>query len=156
VADEATKSVGAEETFERDLVGEAALLPRILGQSETVARRLREAGLRGRTVTLKVKFGDFTLATRRVTLGAATDDGGEIHAAARAQLARLELDRPVRLTGVAVSGFDAAGTRQLGLFDARPDPRRAALHEAVDGLARRFGPGVVRRATLAEDDPDEE
>jgi DNA polymerase-4 len=147
VPDEAAKSVGAEETFERDVSGEAALLPRILAQSERTASRLREAGLRGRTVTLKVKWADFTLATRRVTLGAPTDDGAAIYAAARAQLARLDVSRPVRLTGVSVSGFDPGAAVQLGLFE-RPDPRRAALHAAVDDLARRFGEGAVRPATL--------
>jgi DNA polymerase-4 len=148
VAEEPARSVGAEETFERDLAGAQALLPRLLAQSERTASRLREAGLAGRVVTLKVKFADFTLATRRVTLAAPTDDGGVLYAAARAQLERLELDRPVRLTGVSVSGLDAAAARQLPLFDG-PDPRRARLHEAVDAIARRHGAGTVRPATLA-------
>jgi DNA polymerase-4 len=160
--DEPARSVGAEDTFERDLEGEAALLPRILAQAEKTARRLREAALRGRTITLKVKYADFELATRRVTLGHATDDGAEIYAAARAQLARLDLTRRVRLTGVSVSGFDEATPAQLGLFDAGaaggepgPDPRREALNAALDDLSRRFGPRAVRPATLAED-PDPE
>jgi DNA polymerase-4 len=153
VAEEAVKSVGSEETFDRDVVGEAALLPHLLAQSDRAARRLREAGLRGRTITVKLKYADFTLVTRRTTLPAPTDDGAAIHAAARAQLARADLDRPIRLCGVQVSGF--AGGAQLDLF-ARPDPRRAALHAAVDDLARRFGKGAVRPATLVERDDDGE
>jgi DNA polymerase-4 len=153
VADEAVKSVGSEETFERDVVGEAALLPHLLAQADRAARRLREAGLRGRTVTVKLKYADFTLVTRRTTLAEPTDDGAVVHAAARAQLARADLDRPIRLCGVQVSGFE--GGSQLDLF-ARPDPRRAALHAAVDDLARRFGKGAVRPATLAERDDDGE
>jgi DNA polymerase-4 len=147
--------VGAEETFERDLVGEEALLPRLLAQSERTAARLREAGLAGRTVTLKVKWADFTLATRRVTLAGPTDDGAAIYAAARAQLARLDVSRPVRLTGVSVSGLDPRAAAQLALFSApEADPRRKRLNDAVDALARRYGKGAVRPATLADRDDD--
>jgi DNA polymerase-4 len=154
IADEPAKSVGAEETFDRDLRGAEALLPRLLAQAERTAARLREAGLAGRTVTLKVKYADFELVTRRVTLPAPTDDGAVIHAAARAQLGRVDLARPVRLTGVSVSGFDAGAAAQLSLFD-RADPRRRALHAAVDDLARRFGRGAVRPATLAREPGDD-
>jgi DNA polymerase-4 len=88
-------------------------------------------------------------------MAAPTDDGGAIYAAARAQLERLELDRPVRLTGVSVSGLDDTAARQLPLF-GRPDPRRKRLHEAVDDLARRYGKGAVRPATLAGEGDDGE
>jgi DNA polymerase-4 len=151
IADEEARSVGAEETFEKDVVGADALLARILEQSDRVARRLREHGLAGRTVTLKVKYSDFRQVTRRTTLAAPTSDGKVIYDAACAQLARVDLDEPVRLSGVTVSGFDApAPARQLGLFEApAADPRREALNAAVDRLARRFGTGAVRPATLA-------
>ena len=150
VADEEAKSVGAEETFEVDLRGAPALLPHLLAQAERVARRLRETGKKGRTVTLKLKYADFEACTRRCTLPAPTDDGKVVFEAARAQLERADLSRPVRLTGVSVSGFDAAAPAQLGLFEPRPsEPRRAALNAAVDALAARFGTGTVRPATLA-------
>ncbi|GEJ58632.1 DNA polymerase IV [Anaeromyxobacter diazotrophicus] len=154
VPDEPSRSVGSEETFEQDLAGRAALLPRLLAQAERTARRLREAGLRGRTVTLKVKYADFTLVTRRCTLAASTDDGAAVFAAAREQLERVELDRPVRLVGVSVSGFEERA-EQLGLFEPRPAAdaaRRAAVNAAVDAVNRRFGPHAVRPATLADDD----
>jgi len=154
VPDEPSRSVGAEETFEQDLAGRAALLPRLLGQAERTARRLREAGLRGRTVTLKVKFADFALVTRRCTLASPTDDGAAVFAAAREQLERVELDRPVRLVGVSVCGFEERA-EQLGLFEPRPAAdaaRRAAVNRAVDAVNRRFGPDALRPATLADDD----
>jgi DNA polymerase-4 len=162
VADEAAKSVGAEETFGEDLSGRDALLPRILAQAARVGRRLRAAGLRGHIVTLKVKYADFSLVTRRVTLPAATDDDAAIHTAAAAQLARVDLARPVRLTGVAVSGFEgeeAGGQLDLfgGAAPARPDEaRRRALNAALDDLADRFGEGVVTRADLARPRDDGE
>jgi DNA polymerase IV len=147
IADEEAKSVGAEETFETDLRGPDALVPHLLDQAERVARRLREAGKRARTVTLKVKYADFTLATRRCTLPVATDDGKVLFEAARDQLERADLARPVRLTGISASGLDT-GPEQLGLFDARARPlRRAALNAAVDALHQRFGAGAVRVGT---------
>jgi len=157
VAGEPSRSVGAEETFERDVMGEEALLPRLLAQAERVARRLREVGLRGRTVTLKVKYADFELVTRRCTLPVATDDGAALFAAARAQLGRADLGRPVRLTGISVSGFGAGPAEQLGLFDgpaSAASPRRAALNAAVDEVNRRFGQDALRPATLAEEDEE--
>ncbi len=169
VPDEEARSVGAEDTFERDLSGEAALLPQLLDQSVRVARRLREAGLRGRVVTLKVKYADFTMVTRRSTLPRPTDDAGEIYRAIRADLARAAPERSVRLTGVTVSGFgDEEAPAQLGLFGAPPAAvappgggeapgtrdRRAALNAAIDALADRFGESSVRPATLLERSPE--
>ena len=164
VPDEEARSVGAEDTFERDLLGEEALLPQLLDQCVRVARRLREAGLRGRVVTLKVKFADFEQLTRRSTLPRPTDDGGEIYRSIREDLGRAGLDRPVRLTGVTVSGFDAeeGAPDQLGLFGARArrsapregQGKRDALNAALDALADRFGEGAVKPATLAEREPE--
>jgi DNA polymerase-4 len=152
VADEATKSVGAEETYERDLRGRDALLPHLQAQAERVGRRLREAGLRARTITLKVKYSDFTLVTRRTTLAVATDDGRALFDAAREQLERIDPARPVRLTGVSASGFDGAA-EQLPLFGgAATARRREALNRAVDAVNARFGRDVVRPATVPDDD----
>ncbi len=163
IPDEGAHSVGAEDTFERDLPGAEALLPQLLDQSVRVARRLREAGLRGRVVTLKVKFADFEQVTRRSTLPHPTDDAGEIYRAIQADLGRAGIDRPVRLTGVTVSGFgeEEAAPGQLGLFGAAPadDPgeariRRDALNAALDALADRYGEGSVKPATLLERTPE--
>jgi len=155
VPDEEARSVGAEDTFERDLSGQEALLPQLLDQCVRVARRLREAGLRGRTVTLKIKYADFEQITRRATLDAATDDWAEIYRAIREDLSRADLSRAVRLTGVGVSGFDE-DTAQLGLFGAAQPPggKRAALNAAIDLLADRYGEGAVKPATLAEHAPE--
>ncbi|HEX9288394.1 MAG TPA: DNA polymerase IV, partial [Anaeromyxobacteraceae bacterium] len=84
-----------------------------------------------------------------------TDDGTVLFEAARAQLERADLARPVRLTGVSASGFDAGPAEQLGLFAPRPDaPRRAALNAAVDAVNQRFGRGALRKATLADEDDE--
>jgi len=166
VPDEAARSVGGEETFETDLVGEAALSRALLLQAGRVGRRLRAAGLRGRVVTLKVKYADFTQVTRRVTLEVPTDDDRLIYRTASDQLARIEAGRPVRLAGVTVSGFEVAeapGAGQLDLFGGAeaagagpaPDPRRQALHAALDKLADKYGERTVAPADLADRDDGE-
>jgi len=150
VPDAQAKSIGAEDTFEEDHLGEEALLPQLREQAERVARRVRGAGLTGRTVTLKLKYADFRGVTRRCTLPAPTDDGRAIYDAARAQLQRADLSRPVRLVGVTVGGFPGE-EGQLDLF-AAPAPgggRRQALNAALDALSERFGSGAVRPASAA-------
>ncbi len=183
VAGGEVKSVGGEETFERDLVGREALLPRLLHQAERVGRRLRSKGLRGRVVTLVVKYADFERATRRATLPSPTDDGRAIYRAAVEALGRVDEARPMRLLGVSVSGLvdelggaedEAEGKpqpSQLDLFAVRPGPgaapaeaaegtsleeKRAALNAAVDRLGGKYGPGTVRPATLLENEADDD
>ena len=156
VADEAAKSIGAEETFGEDLRGEQALLPELLAQAGRVGHRLRSAGLAGHVVTLKVKYADFSTVTRRVTLERPTDGDRAVFEAARGLLARVDLGRAVRLTGISVSGFAGAGEGgQLDLFGSgepapsKDDERRKALDAAVDAIAERFGNGTVVPADLA-------
>jgi DNA polymerase-4 len=162
VPGEAAKSVGSEETFDDDVVERAALERSLLEHAVRVGRRLRASGQAGTVVTLKIKYSDFTLVSRRVTLPTPTDDDRAIYGAARAQLDRIEAGRPVRLAGVSVSGFGsgAAGS-QLELFggggasaapQAPGDRRRRALNAAVDAIAARFGENAVRPADL-EDRP---
>jgi DNA polymerase-4 len=156
VPDEAAKSIGAEDTFGENLADLPALERELLAQAARVGRRLRAAGMAGRVVTLKVKYADFTLITRRATLERPTDDDRAVFDAARALLARVELARPVRLTGISVSGFAGDTDRaQLDLFGqaSAPEPadggKRRALNAALDRLADRFGEGTVVPADLA-------
>jgi DNA polymerase-4 len=145
-ADREAKSVGEEETFEEDLAGED-LLPFIHGQALRVASRLRRAGLRARSVHLKVKFADFRIVTRQETLAEPTDDGAEIYAVARRLLTKVD-GRPARLTGVHAG--DLRAPPQLGLFDQSPPAarKRARLNASLDRIADRFGPGAVVPADL--------
>jgi DNA polymerase-4 len=159
VADEAAKSIGAEETFGEDLTGAPALERGLLAQAARVGRRLRSAGAAGRVVTLKVKYADFTLVTRRATLERPTDDDRAIYEAARALLARVDVARAVRLTGISVSALAGEAERgQLDLFaparaESAEDTRRRALNAARDRLADRFGEGAVVPADLAAHPP---
>src|SRR4029453_13258183 len=98
---EAAKSVSAEETFPADIEDPDRLAREVLRCCVRVGRRLREAGLAGRTVTLKLRFADFRTITRGRPLAVATDTDTDLHQVAGELLARLQLGRaPVRLVGV--------------------------------------------------------
>ena len=141
------RSISQEETFAED-IGDVGLLGDVLdGQAEQVARRLRAAGLKARTVTLKLRYGDFRTITRSGTLAEATDLTEDIRGKARQLLAAWAKagGGALRLLGVGVSGLSGGGGRQLPLFD---DPRRGKLRRldrALDDIAERFGPDAVSR-----------
>ncbi|CAM4526357.1 DNA polymerase IV [Corallococcus exiguus] len=146
VPDRAAKSVGAEDTFDEDLTGLEALKPHVHAQALRVARRLRRATLKGRVVQLKLKFADFTLITRRVTLREATDDGQVIYRAALELLERAHEGKALRLTGVSVQLDE--DEPQLGLFPAAA-PKSSKLNEAMDRIAARFGSKAITMADIA-------
>jgi DNA polymerase-4 len=147
---DAAKSVGSEETFASDIDDPEQLARELLGCCVRVGRRLREAGLAGRTVTLKLRFADFRTITRARTLPAATDTDAELHEVAGDLLARLRLGRvPVRLVGVAVSNLHerAGAPVQLRLGPDRPGWEEAV--RAADAVRARFGEAAIDLASLA-------
>jgi DNA polymerase-4 len=149
VAESVEKSLGAEETFARDVDDPEVVLRELLRLSEKVAVRLRAAGSVGRTVVLKVRFADFATITRSRTLREHTDVGQVVYATVRDLFAALGLDRArIRLVGVRVEGMvgSASGHRQLALGERSQGWREA--EQATDRATARFGPGAVRPATL--------
>lgn len=102
------KSLGREETFASDKLGLAELLSPLASMSLEVAAALSSRGLKGRTVSLKVKYADFTLSTRSLSLHEATDSAEQILAVARELLEMTEVqERKVRLLGVSLSNLKA-------------------------------------------------
>lgn len=149
------KSVGAEETFARDLHERATLEREVLRLADRVASRLRRGDVVARTVTLKVRFADFRTITRAHTLPHATDTAAEITEVARALLAEIDPAPGVRLVGVTASHLVPAGAVQASLplgadLDRAAEERRrhAAVERAVDEVRERFGTGAVGPATL--------
>ncbi len=151
----AQKSVGAEETFAIDRVTAEELEPALLEQAQRVAHRLWQENLCGRVVTLKLKWADFQLQTRRVCLPEPVFDTDAIYAAARRLLAGVPLGRRgVRLTGVAVSDL-SAGPPPPVLFPDRDRQRRERLERASNAIRERFGDERLVRATLLDGQPAE-
>jgi DNA polymerase-4 len=147
----AEASIGAEETFAVDLVDPAEVQRALLELSGKAARRVRRAGLSGRTVVLKVRFDDFSTVTRSETLDAATDQDRVVYAAANRGWRRLDSGRRrIRLLGVRLEGLVRTDSvsEQLLLGDDADRPGWRAAQGAVDAIAERFGPAAPRPATL--------
>ncbi len=110
--------VSAEDTFPHDISDRERLHDEVRRLSELVSERLRGSGLSGRTVTAKLRYGDFSIRTRSTTLGAAVDDAAVIGDVACGLLDRGLRDRPgaLRLVGVGVSGLSPY--RQLSLDES--------------------------------------
>jgi len=151
------RSYSEENTFESDVSDLPRLEQTMRIHAESVARRLRKDGVRGKTVVLKLKLGrrvrsgprGFPVLTRQETLAEASDDGAVIAAAARRQLYRAALEEPVRLLGVGVTGLLVGGPEQLRLFGKETRERAAKLNRALDVIADRFGRGAIARAGTA-------
>lgn len=145
-------SIGAEETFEADLVDRRAMELRLLDLAGRVAKRLHKAGLEAAGVTLKVKYADFTLRSRSVTLPEPIADTMGIFNAAKTLLDRVPQGR-VRLLGISTATLSPAGGAEavtMSLFpDAAPE-RRRRLEEVVLKVGDRFGGQGLKRASLLE------
>jgi len=140
------KSMGREETFPEDLTNREAMHRELLSLATNVGRRVRRHGLTGRTLTLKVKYSDFTLITRSLTLPETTNETGHIFATCRNLLEDTEAGkRPVRLLGIYLSRLTVPDRRgQMSLLeDEEGRRRRAQLHDALDRLADKFGEDAV-------------
>ncbi len=166
------KSMGREDTYDEDLLDADDLRRELLAIATRVAARLRRHGMKGRTISLKVKYADFRLVTRETTLNCGTDDGGEIFRHALSLLGRTDAGkRPVRLLGIYLSNFGEERVReeewrQILLFGHRPEPRTASsrqtperdparaakLNEAVDRIREKYGEKGIRPGTLVDDD----
>jgi DNA polymerase IV len=147
--DEPEKSTGADETFGRDTDDQEVILREVLRLSAKVTARMRTARLAGRTVTLKVRFADFTTITRSKTMAEATDVTQEIYRTAADLFLALGLQRArIRLVGVRVEGLTARATVHRQLVLGEPENGWPQADRAVDRAARRFGSAAVRPATL--------
>jgi DNA polymerase-4 len=146
---EPRRSISSERTFLQDLKSDEDLERMLLGLSTSVSRTLRKAGLRARTITVKLRDGDFKTRSRSQTVAEPLETNGAIYGIARDLLADLRRRRrtPARLLGVGLtnlgSGDEAA---QFGLFadkNTLEGPRERALGHVLDGLSERFGDSAV-------------
>jgi DNA polymerase-4 len=146
-ADREIKSVSHEETYAFDLDDPDRLHHEVVRMADAVAARLRAAGLAGRTVTLKVRYGDFRTITRSQTVPTPIDDGFAIAGLGSALLDQVEPGEGVRLLGVSISNLIHGEARQLSLMlDGNGDrPTRA-----LDEVRARFGENALGPAVLLD------
>lgn len=144
-----TKSVSHERTFARDLHAAGEIEAELLRLATETGATLRRKGLRGRTVTVKVRDADFRDRQAGRTLPEAVESDRAIHAVARSLLARLRAQRPapVRLLGVGVSGLvPVDGPGQMALFETASveTEKDRSLSRAADAIRARFGAGALQ------------
>jgi DNA polymerase-4 len=149
--DRAIKSVSHEETYAADHVEHEPLRIEAVRMADAVAARLRTGKLAGRTVSIKVRFGDFATITRSHTFPTPVDGGPTIARAAVELLDAVDVSPGVRLFGVGVSNLVEDGARQLTLDDALAAGWDDAV-KAVDEVRARFGERAVGPGTLAGKD----
>ena len=145
VAQSDPKSISSEDTLPEDTDNLPLLRNYIAAQAGTVGRRLRKHRLKGRTITLKLKYSNFHLITRSHTMETATASTKIIRDVALDLLGKEELILKVRLVGVSVSHFDH-GAEQLGLFQGSEEKQKH-LDRAVDRISERFGKDILKRGT---------
>jgi DNA polymerase-4 len=147
-------SMGAQRALGRRPRSMDELDTYVVGLVDRLARRLRGAQRICRTVVLRLRFHDFSRATRSHTLTHATDETQTILATARGLLAAaapLIEERGITLVGVALGNLEDAGPVQLALpFDRQ---RSSALDVALDRLRERYGSAVITRGVLVGRDP---
>ena len=142
--DEKVKSISKETTFFEDTADPDLLDGHIWRLSEQVADRAKAKRLAGRTVTLKLKRGDFQLISRRSTLGDPTQLTDRIYRAARDLFAPAAAKGPFRLIGVGISDLGPEDQADLSPDLLDPDAaKRAAAERAADAIRARFGAEAI-------------
>ena len=157
--DSPAKSISSETTFDRDIVAAPLLLERLWPLCEKVARRLKQAGLAGHSVQLKLKTADFRQISRSRRLGDATQLAEELYRTAE-PLLRHEADgRAFRLIGIGAADLVAADIADLpDLLD--PDrEKRARVERAIDQVRAKLGDRAIGKGRslprAAEQPPDQ-
>jgi DNA polymerase-4 len=133
------KSIGSESTYEQDIADMDSIRRSLLAHSARVAERLVNEGLSARSVSVKLKYGDFELATRQTKLPQFVYDTQSIYRAACDLLGRFERNAAVRLTGVSVSDLEQRETRPRELFEDEARNKRERLEATRAQLRARFG-----------------
>jgi DNA polymerase IV len=146
---QAEKSIGAERTFESDLDDPEEILAQILDLSNKVAKRLRTAEYFARTVTIKVRFADFTSVTRSKSLPVSTDLATDIYATSKSLFEAMNLQRArIRLVGVRATGLIPTNESSVQLEFSNRDSGWREAEEAIDQVSLKFGNSAVRPARL--------
>ncbi|MDZ7373105.1 MAG: DNA polymerase IV [candidate division KSB1 bacterium] len=142
------KSISQETTFERDIDDEEAMVQTLLYLADGVTRQLRDEGLRGRTITVKIRLEDFSTFTRSQSLEVPTDRFADVSRVVLDLFRRFDRrGQRVRLLGVGVSNFEREH-RQLTFLD-QLEESRDRVDEIIDLVRRKFGESSIQRGITA-------
>jgi DNA polymerase-4 len=146
-AEREVKSVSNEVTFTKDTTDSEVLRQTLRALADKVGYRLRQAGLAGSVVQIKLRYSDFETLTRQTALPQPTNLDDEIYAAAEQLFeANIIPTRAVRLIGIGVSRLNPP-YRQLSLWDDNQDEKEK-LANAIDQLKEKYGQDVIKRASM--------
>lgn len=138
------KSIGHEMTYPEDLTRIEDILRELLVLVDKTAYRLRQKGQKGKTISIKIKFNDFTLITRAHTISEVTDSADCIYQVAKELVTSCKIAKPIRLLGVTVSNFEDDSIKQLSLFSQDND--RKKLDSMLDEIRGKYGFDAIKRA----------
>ena len=154
--DSEVKSVSQEMTFDHDITEYGSIESSVLYMVEGIGYRLREAGIKGKTVTVKIRYDDFKTITRSGSLDFYTNTTDDIWQVAKQILQKTLKNKPVsiRLAGVRMSGFGENERQQTTIFDEvfnKLDPKepRSDKNQMLDSLAdeikNKYGEASIKR-----------
>ncbi len=154
--DNEVKSVSQEMTFEHDITEYGSIESSVLYMVEGIGYRLREAGIKGKTVTVKIRYDDFKTITRSRSLDFYTNTTDDIWQAAKKILQKTLKNKPVliRLAGVRMSGFGENERQQTTIFDEvfnKLDPKntrsdkKQLLDSLADEIKNKYGEASIKR-----------
>lgn len=142
-----TKSISNETTFTRDVRDGEEIRQILRDLAENVGRRLRKNNLSGRTISIKLRWSDFTTLTRQMTLPHATQDDSVIITEAIKLFDRnWPHGKSVRLIGVGVSNLEES-LQQLSLWETETDKKSRQLQGTLDELRQKFGDSAIKRGS---------
>jgi len=151
------KSESAENTLHQDTLDKSLLKKWLMRHADRVGQNQRKYGLKGRTITLKLKYSDFQSLTRSKTLPDPTNTTDVIYQVAAELLDGIDLVRPVRLIGLGVSNYNNTGVEQLNMLDqmthactgvVRATEKQQKLDKALDAVRNKFGNNAICRGSL--------
>jgi DNA polymerase-4 len=143
--DRETKSIGSEETFSDDVTDSRELRRHLLRMADVVARRCREQGMAALTVTLKIRYGDFSAMSRSRTVTPPVDTSQAIITIVDELLVSVDMSAGVRLAGISLRNFGIPDA-QLSLFE---EPAKVADEEwrvasqTIDRIREKFGDDAI-------------
>ena len=149
IAEEPDKSISAAETFDRDIDDPEIISKEILRMCEKASSRMRERSLFSKTISLKVRFADFTTVNRSKTLALPIDTTHEIYEVAKSLYDGLKLGRSrIRLVGVSLENLHSHTHEQLELGGRESSWRE--VQGGIDAAKARFGSDSVRPGRLID------
>lgn len=150
IPEEPDKSISAAETFDRDIDDPEIIAKEILRMCERASSRMRERSLFAKTITLKIRFADFTTINRSKTLPLPIDTTHEIYEIAKGLYEALSIGRArIRLVGVSLENLHTDSHEQL-VLGARESSWRE-LQGGIDAAKARFGSDSVRPGRLIDE-----